>query len=293
MRSLNFSPNPALDPPLFLVYFHTAMKTESTPFDTASYPVMNCSEMSPYFKALEFFPGCYGEPSTLLEKGASRAPFAAPKGAISEGTPPGKRAPQVAMALARRVGEVLRRLPSTEELEPLFSRLRGVDLILATLAYGLKVRVSELKAVRVRDINFAARCILIAGTPYALPTVLLDDLRDYIHERLCGSEASVTVSRREQRLFSEDDFALFFERVSVYQRELSAGEERGGILTERCINRVFRLLGRFHAKRALKRGAKLASPLDLFDKGPRIVRRGRRGVIDAYYVWRTAYLPAL
>jgi hypothetical protein len=64
-------------------------------------------------------------------------------------------------------------------------------------------------------------------------------------------------------------------------------------LTERCINRVFRLLGRFHAKRALKRGAKLASPLDLFDKGPRIVRRGRRGVIDAYYVWRTAYLPAL
>ncbi len=254
---------------------------------------MNCSEMSPYFKALEFFPGCYEKPSKIIETSGLQAPFDAPEGKSSEDRSSGNKTPQVAIALARRVGEVLRRLPSTEELEPLFSKLRGVDLILATLAYGLKVRVSELKAVRVRDINFAARCVLIAGTPYALPTVLLDDLRDYIHERLCGSEASVTVSRREQRLFSDDDFASFFERVSVYQSEISAGEERGGILTERCINRVFRLLGRFHAKRALKRGAKLASPLDLFDKGPRIVRRGRRGVIDAYYVWRTAYLPAL
>lgn len=30
------------------------------------------------------------------------------------------------------------------------------------------------------------------------------------------------------------------------------------------------------------------SPLELFDKGPRIVRRGRGGVIDAYYLWRAS-----
>lgn len=251
---------------------------------------MNGSENMAYFKPLEFLAGCYKEPARALKSAAIEP--CRHKLAVGE--------PQVLVDLAGGIGGLLRRLPSIEELELLFSKLRGVELILATLSYGLKVRVSDLQAVRVRDVNFSARCIVIAGTQYVLPMVMLDDLRDYIQEKLCGFEASVTVSRREQRLFSAEDLESFFASVSGYQRgrilahkrDVSA-QERGGILSERCLNRIFRLLGRVHARCASKRGAKLKSPLDLFDKGPRIVRRGQRGVIDSYYIWRTAYLPAL
>lgn len=245
---------------------------------------MNCSENSPYFNALAFFPGCY--------EGAAEG--CKPLEFDSSGDRTLGSTRHATAARKARVGEVLRRLPSTEDMEPLFSKLRGVDLILATLAYGLKVRVSDLRAVRVRDVNLANRCIVIGGVLFALPAVVIDDIRDFIHEKLCGSEASVTVSRREQRLFSEEDFQSFFEQASEIQHNVaSVGEGDSAVLTERCLNRIFRVLGRFHAKKAIKRGAKIASPLELFDKGPRIVRRGRWGVIDAYYIWRTAYLPAL
>jgi hypothetical protein len=239
---------------------------------------MNGTDKSPYFNALSFISECCGEPQERalprLEKVEN-----GPKGSVGEAVSATSRA---------RVGEVRRRLPSVEQMEPLFGRLRGADLILATLAYGLGVRVSDLHTVRVRDVNLSAKCIVIAGTLYSLPAALTDDIRDFIHERLCGSEASVTVSRREQRIFSEQDFESFFAQVARYQ--LEAGQ--AGVLTERCLNRIFRLLGRFHARKASKRGAKVASPLDLFDKGPRIVRRGRWGVIDAYYLWRTVWAPA-
>lgn len=37
----------------------------------------------------------------------------------------------------RSIGAVIRGLPALEELEPIFSKLRGTGLILATLSYGL------------------------------------------------------------------------------------------------------------------------------------------------------------
>lgn len=213
--------------------------------------------------------------------------------------------------LSARVRAVFTRLPSTEEMEGVFSRLRGVDLIMATLAYGLGVRVSDLRRVRVRDVNLMTRQIVLDGVARPLPAMIVDDIRDYISERLCGSEASVSVARREQRLFSEDDLQRLFRHVSEYQRSLAlrrsqqATEDMAAIddgpgspleplssesvLTERCLNRIFRLLGRFHARGAARKGARLRSPLDLFDKGPRIVRRGRWGVVDAYYLWRAVY----
>jgi hypothetical protein len=47
-----------------------------------------------------------------------------------------------------------------------------------------------------------------------------------------------------------------------------------------------RLLGALHARRIRSLGRSSSCPLDSIDKGPRIVRRGRAGVIDAYYRWR-------
>lgn len=187
------------------------------------------------------------------------------------------------------IGEILRRLPSTEELEGLFSRLRGVDLVLATLSYGLGVRVSDLRGVRIRDINLASHRIVIDGVARAIPLLVADDLRDLVHEKVCGSEASITVSRREQRLFSEGELQEFFCRLSDYQKGANEGMGEAVLLTERCLNRIFRVLARFHVSRAALKGGRIKSALELFDKGPRIVRRGRWGAVDAYYLWRTAY----
>lgn len=200
-----------------------------------------------------------------------------------------KAAPQSDSRRERQIAEVMKRLPSTEEMEPFFSQLRGVNLILATLSYGLKVTVSELQGLRIRDVNLATHHVVLNGVARPLPSLVIDDVREYLNERVCGSEASVTVSKREQRLFSEHDLRGFFEYVTDYQRVLIADKGPDQALTEGCFNRIFRVLGRFHARGAAKRGTKLRSPLDLFDKGPKIVRRGRWGVVDAYYLWRTVY----
>lgn len=234
------------------------MKTESSAPFSSSYPFMEEAITSNVINSL----GCFRQ---------------------------GDAAPQADSRRERQIAEVMKRLPSTEEMEPFFSRLRGVNLILATLSYGLKVTVSELQGLRIRDVNLATHHVVLHGVARILPTLIIDDLREYLNERVCGSEASVTVSKREQRLFSEHDLRGFFEYVTDYQRGLIADEGAEQALTEGCFNRIFRVLGRLHARGAAKRGAKLRSPLDLFDKGPKIVRRGRWGVVDAYYLWRTVY----
>ena len=248
--------------------------------DSASYPCMSDTLIPGQFNGLAFLEA--HQEASLLDgaAGSSASGASTNRASANRSAKPSFVKPQVT--------EVFRSLPSTEELEPFFSMLRGVDLVVATLAYGLRVRVTDLKAVRVRDVNLATRQIIIEGVARQLPELLVDDLRDYIHEKLCGSDASVTVSKREQRLFSEQDLNGFFAGVSRYQ-EQSSPEGRGRLLSQGCLNRIFRVIGRFHSKRASRLGAKVRSPLELFDKGPRIVRRGRRGVVDAYYLWRAVY----
>ena len=270
------------------------MKAESNTTKPSSYSVMADTTSHRHFNDL-------GQISDVLTVG-SLGPVSGSLGiekVASRGLHPAPAFPGDQLAI--RVRAVLKRLPSTEEMEPFFSRLRGVDLVMATLAYGLGVRVSDLKGIRVRDVNLLTRQIVLDGVVRPLPAMIVDDIRDYLNERLCGSEATVTVARREQRLFSEEDLQGFFRQVSEHQRSLTmqriqgasgataSAEAAQSVLTERCLNRIFRLLGRFHARGALRKGAKLRSPLDLFDNGPRIVRRGRRGVVDAYYLWRAVY----
>jgi len=192
----------------------------------------------------------------------------------------------------RSIGAVIRGLPALEELEPIFSKLRGTGLILATLSYGLGVRITELRSVRVRDVNLSSGLIRIEGGVRAIPLLLVDDLREYIHERLCGSEASLTVSKREQRLFGDEAFESLLEQLSVFHPMRGSQELEAQGLMERCFNRIFRILAWRHARAAVRSGTKLRSPLELFDKGPRIVRRGRLGSVDQYYLWRTVYPAA-
>ena len=113
--------------------------------------------------------------------------------------------------------------------------------------------------------------------------------KEFIHERLCGSDASLTVSKREQRLFGDEAFKSLLEQLSVFHPMRGSQELGAQGLMERCFNRIFRILAWRHARAAVRSGTKVRSPLELFDKGPRIVRRGRLGSVDQYYLWRTVY----
>lgn len=177
----------------------------------------------------------------------------------------------------------------TAHLEVLLGRLRGEALLLAALSYGLGVRISHLREIRMRDVSIADNTIVVAGRERAIPAGIVDDLRDFVQERMCGREASVSLSRREQRLFSDEAFDLFAHE-SRYVDALFAERLRlsVGKRARACLDSRLRILGWFHRKRAARKGLSLGSPLDLFDKGPRIVRRRTAGAVDEYYLWRAS-----
>jgi len=177
----------------------------------------------------------------------------------------------------------------TAQLEVLLGRLRGEALLLAALSYGLGVRISHLREIRMRDVSIADNTVVVAGRERAIPAGIVDDLRDFVQERMCGREASVSLSRREQRLFSDEAFDLFAQE-SRYVDAMFAERLRlsVGKRARACLDSRLRILCWFHRKRAARKGLSLGSPLDLFDKGPRIVRRRSAGAVDAYYLWRAS-----
>jgi hypothetical protein len=184
-----------------------------------------------------------------------------------------------------------------------------------------KVNSARSSGVRVRDLDLASRSILVAGRSYTISECIVDDLREHLQERLCGYEASPRILRRDQSVFSDVDLAALrvesckwwssvsrllditgsyladapsselvpqsqeVSRVNVGSRvaECSDGES--------LFNWGFCVAGGRHIKRARRRGASVDSPLGLFDKGPKIVRRGRAGVQFAYYLWRAGSNP--
>lgn len=177
----------------------------------------------------------------------------------------------------------------TEQIETLFGRLRGQALLVATLSYSLGVRISQLKTVKVRDVHIAERFISVGGRERMIPSALVEDLKEHLHERLCGCEATGGLSRREQGLFSLDAFeALRDESERLDQMFRDKFSAVSGRRARVCFDSRLRIVGWFHKRRAAARGVRCASAIELFDKGPRIVRRGFRGAIDAYYVWRAS-----
>jgi integrase len=189
--------------------------------------------------------------------------------------------------------------PRPEALEDLLRRLRGGSLLLAVLSYDLGLRVSQLVKVRIRDVNTSRGTIIAGGRERSIPALIVDDLRDYIHERLCGSDASYSAGKCDQPLFSADIVECTREAcvrwlglcgqsdtgrwAHGFSSELIASET----MPEIAADALLRVSGRCHKRSALRHGLKVSSPLDLFDKGPRIVRRKSAGCVDAYYVWRT------
>jgi hypothetical protein len=172
-------------------------------------------------------------------------------------------------------------------LELLLNNLRGEALLVAALAYGLRVPISSLRELRIRDISITERLVFIASRERQIPHAIVEDLREHLFENVCGREASIGVTNRADRLFSQSAFEQLTETAQSIQSLLA--EQLQGIARRRSFSYLdtqLKLLGALHAKRMRRAGRLTPCPLDSINKGPRIVRRGRGGAIDAYYRWR-------
>jgi hypothetical protein len=201
----------------------------------------------------------------------------------------------------------LKRL-SPEVMEALLSRIHGGPMLLAALAYGCGVRLSSLRFVRMRNIYLSRETIELEGKRHSIPVALIDDLREYLHQRMCGSEACDGVFRREALLFTPESFVSLRQHAElcILQGAISWIDSECarllvGDLSERFLETSLLLLSRQHRRRlaAKEKVEKVRrkkgrhdlsstpdSPLELLDKGPMIVRRDRAGGVNAYYLWR-------
>lgn len=188
-----------------------------------------------------------------------------------------------------------------EHVERFLNHLHGEALLVGALSYDLGLRLSQLRFLRVRDVNLSARVIELSDGAKQIPAALFEDLKEHISARGSGCEVGRGVAKRDQLLFSHEAFesvlrvcASFFANASqAANSEESASELTiSGLhaeLGQRVRDNFLRVMGWFHRKRAAKRGAGISSPLGLFDKGPKIVRRDRGGVVHSYYLWRAVY----
>ncbi len=176
---------------------------------------------------------------------------------------------------------------------------------MALLAYDLQLPISLLTHVRIRDVNLIARTIVVRNRLLPLPNAALDELREQIQERLG------TPLHRAAPLFTSSDLTTLHREIAHWWRsarqtpphhsppqgDLRAAD--GSLVIHhatqqphahcRIFDRGLALLARLHLRSTRCGSRKPRSPLELFDRGPRIVRRTCTGAINAYYLWRTRY----
>lgn len=172
----------------------------------------------------------------------------------------------------------LKGCPPLQSIELLLRRASVGAQLLAALSYDTGVRVESLLGLRVLDIHFGRWSFRIGHREYSLSRSIAEDLRSYIHDKVCGYDASAEGHGVRQFVFSSE-----------------AGEELSTILADVGVtSRELRVSGRLHLYQARRRKGDAAwkkahpSPLTLLEKGPMIVRRGQGGAIRAYYLWRGA-----
>lgn len=179
-----------------------------------------------------------------------------------------------------------------EHVERFLNSLRGEALLVGALSYDLGLRLSQLRFLRIRDVNLSARVIELSDGVKQIPAALYEDLSEHISERVCGYVADQGVQKRDQLLFSHVAFEEVLSTCASFlgdaQRE-AANVDGAAPLKLRVRDNFLRVMGWFHVKRAAKRVGRISSPLGLFDKGPKIVRRDRGGVVHSYYLWRAVY----
>lgn len=198
-----------------------------------------------------------------------------------------------------------------EHVERFLNHLRGEALLVGALSYDLGLKLSQLRFLRIRDVNLTARVIELSDGAKPIPTALYDELRDHISEKLCSRRGAQGGQKRNQLLFGHEAFEDVLKAcartfadarleansddasaVTISRLRPSRGNslaDSGVEVSQRVRDNFLRVMGWFLTKRVSKRGGRIQSPLGLFDKGPKIVRRDRGGVVQSYYLWRAVY----
>ena len=208
-----------------------------------------------------------------------------------------RKAPRAAQSGLRAI--------APEHVERFLNQLHGEALLVGALSYDLGLRLSQLRFLRIRDVNLTARVIELSDGAKQIPAAVFDDLKDLISEKMLGAESGRGAQKRDQLLFSHQAFELVLRTCASFfagaQREVENDDSasdltisalhsnQGTELGQRVRDNFLRVMGWFHTKRAARRGGQVASPLGLFDKGPKIVRRDRGGAVHSYYLWRAVY----
>ena len=189
-----------------------------------------------------------------------------------------------------------------EHLEGFLNLLHGEALLVGALSYDLGLRLSQLRFLRIRDVNLVARVIELSDGARRIPEPLFDDLKEHISEKMCGRECKQGGSKRDQLLFSHQAFEGVLSACVTFLAKLPAEISDQGAASElrisslcagrradvghRVRDNLLRIVGWFLTKRVAQRGGRVQSPLGLFEKGPKIVRRTPGGVVHSYYLWR-------
>jgi integrase len=164
---------------------------------------------------------------------------------------------------------------TSSEVALILSSLDRAALIAAALSFGGGLCWGELGSVRVEELDLRGGRILLrsGGENHEFPIGrdIVDDLREYSLDRACGRKRGEIL-----RLFERETL----NRVREELRLTLPGWCRG-------LAEPFELLRRSGEK--ARSDWSVRNALDLFEKGPRIVRRGRRGnelKVESYYLWK-------
>ena len=181
-----------------------------------------------------------------------------------------------------------------EYAEQLFNQLRGESLTVAALAYGLQLNLSDLQALRIRDVRLSDNVVIIRGIELDIPSVIREDVYEQMRAHCEDSQLIPPLHAMNLPFFSSKSFRDIEQLLSELERKYA--ERFGNTMRKsrsRCSNVRLRILGWFHKRHAHRAaGIGFKSALELFDKGPRINRRRGGGRQDAYYVWRLSRVVA-
>jgi hypothetical protein len=161
------------------------------------------------------------------------------------------------------------------EVAMVLSSLDGAALIAAALVYGGGLCSEDLGLVRVEELDLRGGRILLRNggevREFPLGRDIIEDLREYALDRACGRRNGEVL-----RLFERETLKRVYNEIRSTLPVWCRG-----------ISDPFGLLRR--SGEEARSDVRVRTALDLFEKGPRIVRRGRRGSevrVESYYLWR-------
>lgn len=188
-----------------------------------------------------------------------------------------------------------RRGLSGAQLASVLTALRGGNLLVASLMLGCGMSFNQVISMEVTDISLTTGTVRFTGSfgdrrTADIPGVVIEDLKEFLLDRQCGRDARVNTSDSPKVFLSEGHEAK--EEAKEYETAIKNAIALAS--RSRAISTDLLLWARSEFTLCCEQWE--CSPLDLFEKGPMIVRRtsaSDRSTTDRYYLWRYRGLPAV